>query len=134
MALESLKEITDWNVEYRQPNHTYLFDGERAVAYRKWHTGKVEWFKTPIRIDKRRRKFQPESIKRFGKIKYKPETEIQESQTLVRGNAVDEVEVQGSKGTYIVNKRWRTCSCPGFTFRRKCRHIEEFANGQESLG
>jgi hypothetical protein len=40
-------------------------------------------------------------------------------------------QVQGSKGnTYTVRVRagqW-FCSCPGFGFRRKCRHIEETRN------
>ena len=43
--------------------------------------------------------------------------------------ASDEVwEVQGSKGSkYAVRLSggvW-SCSCPGYSFRRKCRHIEE---------
>ena len=40
-------------------------------------------------------------------------------------------EVQGSKGnTYTVvdNKGTWTCTCPGFGFRRKCRHITEVKN------
>lgn len=127
MALEALKEITVWTGVKRQPNHTYLFDGERAVAYRKWHTGKVEWFKNPCRIDKRRRKFETVPIKRFGKIRYTPEPKVAES---ALPPTKDEIEVKGSKGNvYVVNKSWRTCSCPGFTFRRKCRHIDEVLNG-----
>lgn len=127
MALEALKEITVWTGVKRQPNHTYLFDGDRAVAYRKWHTGKVEWFKNPCRLDKRRRKFEAVDIKRFGKIRYQPLPKVAEP-TLTPTK--DEVEVKGSRGdVYIVNKSWRTCSCPGFTFRRKCRHIEEVLNG-----
>ncbi len=36
MALEVIQEITEWKVDYRQPNHVYLMKGERAVGYQKW--------------------------------------------------------------------------------------------------
>lgn len=38
--------------------------------------------------------------------------------------------VQGSKGqTYVVTKDKGkvSCSCPGFTFRKTCKHVQEFA-------
>lgn len=38
--------------------------------------------------------------------------------------------VQGSKGqTYVVTKDHGKvyCSCPGFTFRKTCKHVQEFA-------
>jgi hypothetical protein len=41
-------------------------------------------------------------------------------------NTVKTLEVTGSKGEkYIVVKEGRkvTCTCPGFTFRRVCRHL-----------
>jgi len=36
------------------------------------------------------------------------------------------LEVPGSKGTYSVTNqtgRW-TCTCPGFQFRRQCKHVQ----------
>lgn len=38
-----------------------------------------------------------------------------------------EITVQGSKGnTYIVTKEGtkKSCTCPGFSFRRTCKHLE----------
>ncbi len=107
--MEALREVTVWEgVEYRQPNHIYLFDGSKAVAYIKWGEGAPEYFKTPMSIDRRGRKFVASDIKLFKQLK---------------ANS-NERTVQGSKGqTYTVNDSEGTCTCPGFTFRGACKHL-----------
>jgi hypothetical protein len=44
-------------------------------------------------------------------------------------------EVNGSKGNkYIVtkdSKGW-DCTCPGFTFRKSCKHVSELSNEQQA--
>lgn len=57
MALEVIKEVTEWAVDYRQPNHVYLMSGERAVGYQKWGEGKPIYYTTKQKLDKRGRKF-----------------------------------------------------------------------------
>jgi len=52
-----VKEITVWNMEGKQPNHVYLLDGDRVVAYQKWGEGEPIYSKHRARIDKRYRKF-----------------------------------------------------------------------------
>ena len=108
--MEALHEVTEWKgVTYRQPNHTYLFDGDKAVAYIKWGEGEPEYLRTPLRIDKRGRKFVKADINLF---------KAQVKSSLI--------QVQGSKGnTYSVDPDARTCTCPGFTFRGACKHITE---------
>jgi hypothetical protein len=108
--MEAIREITVWEgVEYRQPNHTYLMDGDKAVAYIKWHEGEPEYFKRPMRLDKRYRKFEKADIGLFSR---KVESSL--------------IEVKGSKGnTYFVNPEDKTCTCPGFTFRGACKHVEK---------
>lgn len=47
--------------------------------------------------------------------------------TPVKSNR-ETITVQGSKGnTYIVTKEngKATCSCPGYSYRKSCRHIDE---------
>jgi hypothetical protein len=34
-------------------------------------------------------------------------------------------QVQGKSGIYLVRRANRTCTCPGFIFRKACRHLGE---------
>ena len=63
MALEVIREITEWKVDYRQPNHVYLMSGERVIAYQKWGQGLPIYFDHKAKFDKRGRKFEKVSMK-----------------------------------------------------------------------
>lgn len=110
--MEALREVTVWKDVAKQPNHDYLLDGDRIVAYRPWGTGEIRVLSGKIKIDRRGRKFEklvPNPFKGYDKPK--------------ADSAI--VEITGSKGeTYTVNTEENTCSCPGFTYRGKCKHIE----------
>lgn len=107
--MDAVREVTQWKTDMRAPNHVYLMDGAKAVAYIQWGEGKPIFFKTPIRLDKRGRKFVNVSPNPF-KFK-KEETRI---------------KVQGSKGSvYWVDPDEKTCTCAGFTFRGACKHLKE---------
>jgi hypothetical protein len=60
--MEVIKEVTEWNVDFRQPNHVYLMDGERAVAYQKCGEGEPVYFTTKQKLNKSRRKFKKISL------------------------------------------------------------------------
>lgn len=56
-----VKEITKWDVEHRQPNHTYLMDDKmsKTYGYFKWHDpSEFKLFRTPIKLDTRYRRFK----------------------------------------------------------------------------
>lgn len=107
--MEALRETTIWKGHRSQPNHTYLFDGSRALAYQKFGSGEPVYFKNPLTIDRRGRTFAKADIKLF---KAKPKTSL--------------VEVKGSKGnSYWVDPEAKTCTCPGFTFRATCKHVAD---------
>jgi len=111
--MEAVKEITVWADGATQVNHTYLMDGNKMVAYIRYGTQEPFWFKTPITIDKRGRKFEKVSNDLFN-ISF----------NVFTPNNIK--EVGGSKGqTYIVNLDENTCSCPGYTFRGTCKHVKE---------
>jgi hypothetical protein len=107
--MEAIREVTDWAV----PGHTYLLDGNTLVAYIKQSETAPFYFSKGIKgFDKRGRKFVPADKTLF------------ETPQNAAENAL--VEVKGSKGnTYYVDIEAATCSCPGFTFRGNCKHIEE---------
>jgi superfamily I DNA and/or RNA helicase len=91
------------------PAHTYLLDGTTLVAYIKVNETQPFYFKNGIKgFDKRGRKFV--------ELKSNPFKKITETRT---------IKIAGSKGnTYEVDPESRTCTCPGFTFRGACKHIE----------
>ena len=108
--MEAVKEITVWEGISRQPNHIYLLEGDRVLAYIKWGEGAPEYLSGKIKIDRRGRKFVPADKALFKKVK-------EES------NAIT---VTGSKGqVYTIDPEAKTCTCPGFQFRGACKHLAE---------
>ena len=59
MIVNTYKEVTQWDVEYKQPNHEYAFNEKgQMVAYRKFGEGDWLILKTPSKqFNKARRKF-----------------------------------------------------------------------------
>ncbi len=107
--MEALKEITVWQGCERQPNHVYLMDGNKALAYIKFGEGEPFYFKNGLTLDKRGRKFEV--------VKPNPFKETRKSNAIA---------VSGSKGqVYYVDPEAKTCTCAGFQFRGQCRHLAE---------
>lgn len=110
--MKVLKEVTEtWTTDF-MPNHTYLMDGDKVVAYKPWHEDDVQHLKGTFRLDRARRKFVelPFVAKDWG-------IEAVATPTVV--------QVPGSKGnTYRVNIAAETCDCPGHTYRGHCKHIQ----------
>lgn len=118
--MKYFQEVTNWDVS-TAVNHTYYMNDEKTacVGYLKFSKGALVRFKTPIRLDLRGRKFvelkdkktEPDEVY-FGK-KEEPKKDV--------------IEVQGSNGkVYHIEKIGAkyTCTCPGFVFRHKCKHVE----------
>jgi len=102
-----VQEVTDWE----WPNHTYLLDGTTLLAYIKQGTKEPIWFKHPLK------RFSTAGRK-FKELKTNPFGEVKTESTVVK--------VQGSKGnTYEVDTEAKTCTCSGFQFRGRCKHLEE---------
>lgn len=103
--MEALRETTGGEF----PAHTYLLDGTTLVAYIKVGETQPYYFKQGIKgFDRRGRKFEAVKPNPFP-------AEVKSSL----------VEVRGSKGnSYWVDPSAKTCTCPGYTFRGTCRHLE----------
>lgn len=106
----AVQETTKW-VGAVQPNHTYLLDGNRALAYIKQGATEPFYFKTPLTINLTGRTFKPVVPSPFKMVR-----------------ASNTIEVSGSKGqTYFVNIVEKTCTCPGHLYRGSCRHVKELS-------
>lgn len=120
--MKYFQETTIWSDNSNAINHIYYMNDDKtsAVGYIKFGTKKLFKFKQPMRIDIRGRKFvelknkkgEPDEIY-FGK---KVET-IAKNAIIVQGSNGKEYHITKSGNTY-------SCTCPGFMFRHKCKHVE----------
>lgn len=114
---QAYKETTVWEDGKTSINHTYLLEGDSMIAYMRYGTNVPFYFKTPIRIDRRGRKFE--------KVEPSPFENIF-SVILPQTVSSNTIEISGSKGArYILDQELKTCTCPGFTYRGTCKHVKE---------
>lgn len=108
--MKIMLETTVWD-DPGVPNHVYVFNDSlsHAIAYVRAGTKEVFKFKKPLGIDRRGRTF----------------VELEDGQEDPKDPAV--IEIEGSKGAkyFLSNpgEGW-ICTCPGFTFRGACKHLE----------
>ena len=120
--MKYFQETTEWNDNPKAVNHIYYMsdDKSKTVGYLKFGKGRLIKFSTPMRLDVRGRKFVVVKDKKGEPDeKYFPKVEEEVKK--------DVIEVQGSGGkVYYLEKVGSkyTCTCPGFTFRAKCKHVE----------
>jgi len=112
--MKTLQEITKW--DYNIPNHIYFLsdDKTKLFAYIIEGTKKVLKLSTPLRFSVSRRKFI-DVPNTFG---FKEEKSSNPSWNVIGSNG-DSYTVEKTNNSYI-------CSCPGFKFRRSCKHIISF--------
>jgi hypothetical protein len=114
--MKFLQELTQWSDS--TPNHTYLVvdSKEKMLGYVRRGSTTLELFKQPLPFDVRRRKFK-EVANTYGYVE--PE--------LV--NTANSWQIKSSSGnTYTIERNGDrlSCSCTGFRFKSKCRHVENF--------
>jgi SWIM zinc finger len=101
-------ETTEWE-DGADYNQVYLLDGDRIIAHWPKYAVGPTYLKVPLKINRRGRKFRELPQNPFEAIK--PASRV--------------VKVTGSKGSiYEVDLDAETCTCPGFSFRGRCRHVQ----------
>ena len=113
--MKALLEVTKWSSKI--PNHTYLVNDnkEKLYAYIKVGTKDVVELAKPIKFDTRGRKFK--EVPNYSG--YLPQEDIIPVSTewKVTGSKGDVYTVKEEQGNY-------SCTCTGFVYRGKCKHIE----------
>ena len=114
--LQILKETTVWNSDYKIRNHTYLLDDDKIIAYAVFGGDEIRFSPSKMKIDKRGRKFEFSNHSGLKKIlnSQKPET------------GVRTFKITSKDKTYFVSIKHdkNSCTCTGYTFRGKCKHID----------
>jgi hypothetical protein len=109
--MRAVIETTQWADGCEYYNHVYLLDGDRCWAYIPHGTREIREFSTPRKIHRQGRRFQELSYNPF-------KTPAPDKSSVVT--------VAGSGGrTYQVDVQAKTCTCPGFLYRKQCRHVEQ---------
>ena len=114
--MKAFQEITEWSTDFAMPNHVYFLSDskDKMYGYVKASTGEIQEMNSPYRFKASGRRFR-EVNNRWG---FFPREEVPEGFVKI---------VIGSKGErYTITEvaGMLQCSCPGFKFRGKCRHIE----------
>jgi len=120
--MKAFLEITEWDSDFAVPNHVYFLNDSKDKMYGYAPSGgtQVQKMKTPYRFHTRGRKFK--------EVKNTWNFRAEEKESRPAGRTW---QVAGSKGSeYTVSLELGTwsCSCSGFKFRGKCRHVEEISN------
>ena len=118
--MKYFQEVTEWADNASAVNHTYYMKDDKSfmVGYIKAGTKSLFKFKKPIQIDTRGRKFVELKNKK---------TESDDTYFGKKEEPKNAIKVQGSNGKiYLIEKiaGKYTCTCPGYTFRGKCKHVE----------
>jgi len=121
--LEILKETTVWS-DGSNANHTYLLDGTKIVAYAKYSDNTVQVLKSQIKIDKRYRTFV--------KTKHPGLEKLIKNTTSKSNTRVFKVQSKEKEYFVELSDYNYSCTCTGFNFRGKCKHITAVAEKQQS--
>jgi hypothetical protein len=129
--MEILKEVTQWDVDLKQPNHTYLLNNKgQIVAYSKFHTEEIFVLNSRISLVKKYRKFIKTDHSELSKLipKY---IDDDKKQKQTKNKDSRYFKVKSKEKEYIVEYNQKSkrliCSCVGFSYRGKCKHSESVA-------
>ena len=119
---EILQEVTVWKADFPVSNHIYLLDNNsNIIAYIKQGDTVINQLKSRIKLDKRYRKFIKINHAGLSKLipkddghDYSPKSGIRIFK-VISGNHDYKIEVNGDN---------ISCTCIGYGYRGKCKHIE----------
>jgi hypothetical protein len=107
--MKAYREIDTYK-DFDLPDSILYLKGDMLYATKSPDSG-IRVLTTPLRIDRRGRKF----------------VELKNVEMPDLNSQVEVIEVEGSTGKtyYITMTETPSCSCPGYQFRGKCKHVKE---------
>ena len=134
--IKMLKEVTVWKVDFpRQPNHTYLLNSKgQILAYARWHSDTdIDIQKSRTYLDKRYRKFI--EVNHAGLSKLIPNYINEEKQSIIKeiipdNTRIFKVKSKDKEYQVLLKNNQYSCSCIGYGYRGKCKHIDAVAEKQ----
>lgn len=124
--MKYFQEVTSWTSEFPVQNHVYYMDDAKtqAVGYIPQGKKRLVKFSRPMKIETRGRKFVVVKAGEADAVYFAKEQETSQP--------TGAVELAGSSGKKYfltnVGGKW-TCTCPGFMFRRTCKHSTGMGDG-----
>ena len=104
MAIDVLQEVTEWGNESVNNGIYHVNGAGQLVAYQPNESTPLKVFKNPLKgFSKSRRKFV--KLEQY-------QEEVASNVKIVKGSNGKEYYIEDGK-----------CTCPGFTFRGTCKHI-----------
>lgn len=131
--MEIVKEISQWTVDYKQPNHTYLLNNKgQIVAYAKYGSNDIDILISRNPLDKKYRKFI--KTEHVGLSKLIPKFIHEDKKTKNKDSRYFKVQSKDKEYTVEFNQKTNKiyCSCVGFTYHGKCKHSDAVAKKIQS--
>jgi hypothetical protein len=128
--MQILKEVTEWESDFPIINKIYLLDlKDKIIAYTNSDNTIIQ-LKSPIKIDRRRRKFIKVNHAGLSKlIKYVPEDN---NDNIINDNTrIFKVKSKDKEYTVLLKDNNYNCNCIGFGYRGKCKHSDAVAKKQQ---
>ena len=119
---EIVKETTAWSADYAVPSHTYLMSKSGSlIAYAIDGTNEIR--KSTIKIDRSRRTFVKVSHSELEKL-----IPAEEKSQAPRNGRLFKVKSKDKEYLVELIGNRLSCSCIGFGYRGKCKHVDAVRN------
>ena len=124
--MQILKETTEWESDFPIINKIYLLDlKDKIIAYTNSDNTIIQ-LKSPIKLDKRRRKFIKVNHTGLSKLILNYKSEDNNDNT-----RIFKVKSKDKEYTVLLKDNNYNCNCIGFGYRGKCKHSDAVAKKQQ---
>jgi len=130
--MQILKETTEWESDFPIINKIYLLDlKDNIIAYTNSDNTIIQ-LKSPIKIDKRRRKFIKVNHAGLSKLILNYKSEDNNYNIINNNTRIFKVKSKDKEYTVLLKDNNYNCNCIGFGYRGKCKHSDAVAKKQQA--